>query len=470
MPRRLRPLLLMAAAGLLLAASHAQDGRPRGRPGPPPERQGPAHQPAPFTAQPEVDVVPGRPEATAVTLSLRAARRDEAVVLRWQAREPDAAGGERRLTLRQGEPLLLRLDGLAADRAYRYELRAEDGRTLAQGGWHTARAAGASFTVTLTADSHLDQNTDPTLYQRTLAAARADAPDFHIDLGDTFMVDKHASREAAAAQYAQQHHYLGQLGLPVFLVLGNHDGEEAKLRRGSDSLADWANAMRRRHFANPEPGYIYTGDETRHPDGARLQDYYAWTWGDTLFVVLNPYWHGPTGRSDDRWGLSLGEAQTRWLRDTLQHSRARHKLVFVHQLLGGLDRQGRGGVEAAGYGEWGGRNADGSDGLAAHRPGWAEPIHALLRRTGVTAVFHGHDHLFAWQSLDGIAYVEVPQPGHSGPGHTQAGADYGYRSGVVRGEGGYLRLRCTPERVIAEYVATEGASPRVLHRAELGAP
>jgi hypothetical protein len=38
------------------------------------------------------------------------------------------------------------------------------------------------------------------------------------------------------------------------------------------------------------------------------------------------------------------------------------------------------------------------------------PIHQLLVRNKVAAVFHGHDHLFAKQDLDGIVYQEVPQP------------------------------------------------------------
>jgi hypothetical protein len=36
------------------------------------------------------------------------------------------------------------------------------------------------------------------------------------------------------------------------------------------------------------------------------------------------------------------------------------------------------------------------------------PIHQLLLENHVTTVFHGHDHLFAKQELDGIIYQEVP--------------------------------------------------------------
>ncbi len=40
------------------------------------------------------------------------------------------------------------------------------------------------------------------------------------------------------------------------------------------------------------------------------------------------------------------------------------------------------------------------------------PIHQLLAKHGVQIVFHGHDHLYVKEDLDGIVYHEVPQPGH----------------------------------------------------------
>ncbi|HMV46563.1 MAG TPA: hypothetical protein PLD20_05060 [Blastocatellia bacterium] len=56
--------------------------------------------------------------------------------------------------------------------------------------------------------------------------------------------------------------------------------------------------------------------------------------------------------------------------------------------------------------------SNGKDGLKGHRPGWELPIHQLLVKHKVSAVFHGHDHLFAKEELDGIVYQEVSQPGH----------------------------------------------------------
>ena len=75
----------------------------------------------------------------------------------------------------------------------------------------------------------------------------------------------------------------------------------------------------------------------------------------------------------------------------------------------------------------------------------------------------------AAQERDGIAYIETPQPGHRGAGHGQAGSDYGYRSGVVRGDGGYLRLRIGPEQCELDFIGTDGPQARVLHSTRLKA-
>jgi hypothetical protein len=113
----------------------------------------------------------------------------------------------------------------------------------------------------------------------------------------------------------------------------------------------------------------------------------------------------------------------------------------------------RGGIEAAPYFEWGGRNADGTAGFENRRPGWSMPIHQLLVQHGVTAVFHGHDHLYARQELDGIVYQAVPQPSakNSSSGASLA-ADYHYASGTIRSSSGHLRVGVAPDRVTVQYV------------------
>lgn len=78
----------------------------------------------------------------------------------------------------------------------------------------------------------------------------------------------------------------------------------------------------------------------------------------------------------------------------------------------------------------------------------------------VTAVFHGHDHLYAKQELDGIVYQEVPQPGDP-KGSTRSAAEYGYKSGVILGSPGYLRVTVAPETASVEYVRTGQAGGEI---------
>lgn len=302
-----------------------------------------------------------------------------------------------------------------------------------------AEGTSPSFLFTITADSHLDYNTDRGLYQRTLVTASADKPVFHIDLGDTFMSEKLANREKAAKQYLEQRRYFDLLQVPVHLVPGNHDGESGRYLDGTtNNLAIWSRAMRQRYFPDPLC--------------ASNHNYYAWEYGNALFVVLDPYWYTPRLRRDDsNWKVTLGSEQYQWLQHTLEASQATFKFVFIHNLVGGLDRQGRGGVEAAPFYEWGGKNADGTDGFKQNRPGWPLPIHQLLLKNKVSMVFHGHDHLYARQELDGLVYQEVPQPGDP-RGNTRSAAEYGYQSGKILGSSGYLRVTISASNTKVDYV------------------
>jgi hypothetical protein len=181
-----------------------------------------------------------------------------------------------------------------------------------------------------------------------------------------------------------------------------------------------------------------------------LQDYFAWEWGNALFVVLDPFWYTRESKADENWGMTLGDDQYRWLTKTLESSKKAFKFVFIHHLVGGKVRDVRGGVAAAPYMEWGGKNLDDSDGFAKHRPGWALPLHQLFVKTGVSAIFHGHDHLYVKEELDGIIYQEVPQPGHPSGG-TRSAEEYGY-TGVILGSSGYLRVTVSPVEARVDYV------------------
>ena len=407
-----------------------------------------------------VDVILGRPTGQSMTVSVVAYQSGDGYV-----EVTPVAGGAAVTTATK--PLLAEqaveflLDGLSPHSAYAYRLF---GRAGTSGGYtgtaartfRTARPAGSPFTFTIHADSHLDGNTSTELFARTLANAAADAPDFHVDLGDTFMTDKYPVFTDSRPQYFAQRYYLGLLGasVPLFFTLGNHDGEIGYAADGTaDSMAAWSGRLRTQLLPNPVPDPFYSGNATPEPGVGLLGNYYAFTWGDALFVVLDPFW--PTrqrGNGTDNWNWTLGAGQYAWLKNTLESSRAKLKFVFIHHLVGGFGKDRRGGVEAAGLWEWGGANADGSPGFEAHRPGWTEPLHPLFVRTGVSAVFHGHDHLYVKQELDGIVYQEVPQPGFPRPDSTGSAAGYGYTTGVLFGSSGHIRVKVNGKTATVDYV------------------
>jgi hypothetical protein len=169
--------------------------------------------------------------------------------------------------------------------------------------------------------------------------------------------------------------------------------------------------------------------------------------------VLDPFWYSKQQRGgEDNWTRTLGREQYDWLAKTLTQSRAKFRFVFLHHLVGGGGKDARGGSEAAPLYEWGGHEPDGSDLFKTKRPGWPMPIHELLVRNHVNIVFHGHDHLYVKQELDGIVYQEVPQPGHPRYDNTRSAEEYGYKTGILFGSSGHLRVRVEPTQATMQYV------------------
>lgn len=476
------------------------------------------------------DIVLVRPTRDSITVSVVASADEEGSIAYWQMGHAGMTGTPVQ-PLPAGQPVLFTLSGLKPNAGYSYRLvhrprpAAKDGAGAAsatppmtgsetysfhtqrppstpangggaagggEGGGEIKSAGDSSFTFTIQADSHLDQGVEPKMYLQTLANALADKPDFHIDLGDTFMTDKRGREfKSTLPQYIAQRYYFGQLchSAPLFMVLGNHDGEVGYANDGPESMAAWSFAQRTKYFLPPEiildadgtaaPGAMYTG-RTSYTNGQGA-NYYEFTWGDAQFIMLDPFWFttarprggggGPGGGrdkkdadvagTDENWSRTLGKDQYDWLTRTLEVSKAKYRFVFIHHLVGGLGKANRGGMESSLFFEWGGKSADGADGFAEHRPGWAMPLHDLFVKHHVSAVFHGHDHLYVRNERDGLVYQCVPQPGNIAGG-TRSAPEYGYKSGTIFGSPGYLRVRVSAERATVELVrsAVENAAER----------
>jgi len=356
--------------------------------------------------------------------------------------------------------------GLSPGRRYLYRVSvAGDGGTagrlgdpLYEGSAATAAAPGTPFSFALIADPHIEPR-DPvppgttvindgygdmeaTLLAVSGAVAAAN-PDFLIDLGD--MLDYHVfgfNAPPPDAGWARLGYlnYRRLLGDTVghaahFPVIGNWDGES-----GCNTPEEIQRSVSQRLLYAPGPG------ASTYPEGGSANgDYYAFTWGDALFVVLNVMTYTPTchllydgpGLPDD-W--TLGAAQMAWLTQTLAHATSKWRFLFIHHAVGGA----AGDVYDTAYGRGGGQ--------AAH-VGEQAQIHALMLQYGVQVFFYAHDHVFTDVVVDGIHYL---LPGSAGAPWKFDGTATGYTH--YWEDSGYSNVTVAADRVAVDFVSAAGVT------------
>ncbi len=411
----------------------------------------------PFTAEP----ILSRPTAHSILVTVLP-RQSTTILCEWGRTGTSLTFRSDTLTGVATVPLSIPLDGLDADTRYAYRMRwkiagADTFTTGQQHFFQTQRAPGKAFTFTIEADPHpYDKKGCHNLWQRSFDNQRLDSADLFIDLGDTFG-DDHQPFTITENEIRQLRldclPFFASLchSSSLFLCEGNHEGENGYylLQTPPNNLAMYATRWRKYYYPNPVPDGFYTGNTENEPLGiGKPENYYAWQWGDALFVVLDVYRYYTANEKPGGWDWTIGKAQYDWLKATLEGSKARFRFVFAHHTRG----QGRGGVGTAKGFEWGGYEADGTTwSFPQKRSGWAMPIHQLMAANGVQIYFQGHDHLFAKEDLDGIVYQEVPMPSDSTYliGVTDNGSAYG---GVVLDGAGYLRVKVAPDSARVEYV------------------
>ncbi|HRE58624.1 MAG TPA: metallophosphoesterase [Candidatus Kapabacteria bacterium] len=321
----------------------------------------------------------------------------------------------------------------------------------------TQRSRGSSFRFVIEADEHLyDKKGVRSLYKITLENQRKDSADFMISLGDTFG-DDHTPYETTTDDMKELHKdYLQYLGLvchsmPFYFCLGNHEGENGfyMKEKPKENIAVYGTLWRKYYYPNPYPNDFYSGNIQKEEFGIEQpENYYAWTWGDALFIVLDVYRHCDINEKPKNWDWTLGEEQYTWFKKTLEQSSSKYKFVFAHHTRG----QGRGGVlTAKGY-EWGGYEINKNIWeFDKYRPNWELPIHQLMVKHHVSVFFQGHDHLYAKEELDGIIYQEVPMACDS---TYEIGvlANADAYTGIVLDGSGHLRVSVDSNDVTVDFV------------------
>lgn len=368
-------------------------------------------------------------------------------------------------------PQTLLISSLSKDTKYFYRVRyrptgSGDFLTRDEHSFQTARSARTSFVFSIEADPHLDEATNPDLFRQTLTNIQESKPDFLLDLGDTFMSEKLAdpSEQEIKSRHLLLRSFFDAVchSMPLMLAIGNHEGELGWLLNGTqENTAVRAANIRKQYFPNPVPDGFYSGDITPENFVDLRQNYYSWTWGNSLFIVLDPYWYTnkKPGSSKNNWDWTLGKTQYDWFKQVLETSKADFKFVFAHQIVGGTDTEGRGGIEGVPFFEMGGLNPDGTSGFEVNRPGWEKPLHQLMVDNKVSAFFHGHDHLFVKEDLDGIVYLEVPQPAYynyknpeKSYSNTSMAAGYGYTHGTIISSSGFVKVSVSDSVATVDYI------------------
>ncbi len=211
----------------------------------------------------------------------------------------------------------LSVEGLQPNTRYYYRVNyrrpaAADNATGQEYTFHTHRPAGSTFSFGVQGDSHPERpgpgrmfHTD--LYAQTMENVAAAQPDLYFTLGDDFSIsnrmpdlfqgNKTAMTQATVdAVYLNQRNYFGIMANSTALMLVNGNHEEARRHLLNTPLHDvsiFAGNARTRIYPLPSPDDFYSVDEDEVPGVGLLKDYYAFEWGDALFVAIDPYWQSP---------------------------------------------------------------------------------------------------------------------------------------------------------------------------------
>ena len=399
-----------------------------------------------------------------------------------------------------GTPAVFDIKGLRANSKvyYRVSYKAMGEKTFTAGkqySFTTQRKTGSTFAFSVHGDTHPERAGkmfNAELYGVTLANIAAQQPDFHIMMGDDFSIDPligkgQADQANVEKIYSTHRNWLttATSSVPLFLINGNHEQAAAYLLDGTaTNPAVLAGNARLKYYPLPAPDSFYSGNTTPVEGVGLPRDYYSWTWGDALFVTLDPYWHSrnpvdnvagvedpsatkaggggkkagatptpvataptaPTGNGKvkDLWSIGIGDEQYAWLKKTLETSKAKYKFVFAHHVMG----TGRGAVEVSTNYEWGGVDPKGQTTFAKERPNWELPIHDLMVKNKVSIFFQGHDHIFCTQERDGLIYQSMPNPADD---TFSMFNDDAYKSGTKAPNSGHVRVTVAASQAKVEY-------------------
>jgi hypothetical protein len=357
-------------------------------------------------------------------------------------------------------PVNITLQPLKAGTVYEYQVQArlkgaEAFEPVMQGTFRTKRTGASAFSFAMIGDSHITPNEPDRL--RILSDISTSIltrrPDFLFMLGDNIQTFTSHGGPMIEERFGPILYYMLRYGLgsltasvPVFNVIGNWEGENGW---HPEKQRAWARKARMAWMPSPLP-------DTYPEGGNEYGDYYGFTWGDSLNLVLTVTGYtvtehvlgSKTGKADD-W--TLGDKQKEWLYKQLSGSKAKWKFVFIHHTVGGKagddlnSRYGRGGGQAAHIGE-------------------QKLIHEWMRKFNVSALFYGHDHVFTDIPVEGIHYLCA---GSAGAPWKFTELETGYKKYIP--DSGYTWVDVHEGKLTVSFIKpdTQKLEGKILHQSDI---
>jgi hypothetical protein len=299
----------------------------------------------------------------------------------------------------------INLTGLTPSTRYYYRVLLRfDGESYslprAAHSFQTQRNAGEPFRFAILADSHRTLRTDtlnePSWPEWDILAERlsVEPVDFVMDVGDASPqcggqgepLTKGLPGLYSTVMRPARNGYSGYRGVSdicadraYYLARGNHEGISNDDKQPTKNML---RTLMKLFVPNP--------DGTTYPQGGSMdadynQGYFAFEWGNALFVVVDVIKYKDSNKVNPSPArFHIGEAQLLWLTSVLQTSTQRWKFIFMHHLFGGGNSYGRGGVAFAFDYE-------------------QSQIQSLAEQYGAH-IFYGHDHLLAKGWANGVLY------------------------------------------------------------------
>jgi len=185
-------------------------------------------------------------------------------------------------------------------------------------------------------------------YKKIVSMIMERKPDFVVNTGDMI------ATPGDIKEWTRFWDLSKPITVPYFLTVGNHD-------------------------AHPKVPL----SEKRYKEQVDLPGnelYYSFVAGNSLFIILDSY-------LDDQEKKITGE-QLKWLEGVLAASRQKHKFVFLHHPL---------------YTDLG-KGHHAHDSIDRY-PDSRDKLEALFAKSGVDAVFAGHEHYYERRTVDGIIHI-----------------------------------------------------------------